>query len=203
MHNLRLSQWQFGDDHVLECHVKDVAKHRTLSVVCRKDDPYLFCNERDRRMKREKLMIERNHIRDGVYITLAYSIDDENTVHCASLTPGQLERFAPYALELQKSEPKNGAVLREASAIEVELWARFVETLLICGRPLCPHRDVLFNAFQSMWLCSTHATGLETPTSCAVCGSAHDLSFSSKQNLWLCLPCWQKGECNATETRTV
>lgn len=132
-------------------------------------------------------LLETGHIRDGVYITLWYSIDSEGYVHSDTLTEKQLEVFTPYAIETHQHKPKHGNSLREATSQEVELWEKFTETLLVCSE--CERTDVLFNPFNNKWLCPVHCTGLETPTTCAYCGTSDELGYSSYFKKWLCVEC--------------
>ncbi len=102
--------------------------------------------------------LEHGHVRDNVYVTLSYEVDDTGNVTCTLLTKTQLAAFTPYVHE-QMKHASHGNSLREATTEEAELWQEFVDTLLICSK--CGQTPVLWNPFISQWLCIEHQTGLE------------------------------------------
>jgi hypothetical protein len=104
------------------------------------------------------LFIERGYVRDGITLTLPYTVDETGTVFCNGLSETQIVAFSAYVAALPL--PSHGNSLRESTPEEIHFWEAFVETLLVCSE--CGEKPVRFNPFLNQFLCPTHQTGLET-----------------------------------------
>jgi hypothetical protein len=102
--------------------------------------------------------LEHGLVRNDVYISLVYQVDENKIVSCATLNETQLAAFSDYVHETHSHMPRHGNSLEIASYEETRLWNIFCETLLVCD---CGNKNVKFNPYCKTWKCDICASGLE------------------------------------------